>query len=64
MSVMDDKPKIKRRRWFQFSLQTMFVLVMLVSIPLAWVGYSLSWIRQRHEALTSRRVYDFSGSRH
>src|SRR5690349_19031409 len=38
------KPK---RRWYQFSLRTLFVLVGLVSILMAWVGYSLNWIRQR-----------------
>jgi hypothetical protein len=43
---MDAKPK---RRWYQFSLRTIFVLVFVVSIPLAWVGYSLNWIRQRQE---------------
>ena len=45
---MDAKPK---RRWYQFSLRTMFVLVFLVSIPLAWVGYSLRWIKERHDWL-------------
>jgi hypothetical protein len=56
---MTDKPQ---RHWYQFSLRTMFVLTLVVSIPLAWVGYSLNWIRQRHEALAARRLYDFSGS--
>jgi hypothetical protein len=37
------------RRWYQFGLRTMFVLTVVVSIPLAWVGYSLNWIRQRRE---------------
>jgi hypothetical protein len=45
---MNNKP---RRRWYQFSLRTMFVLTIVVSIPLAWVGYSLNWIRQRREAI-------------
>jgi hypothetical protein len=40
------------RRWFQFSLRTMFVGVMLLSLPLGWVGYSLNSIRQRHAILT------------
>jgi hypothetical protein len=51
-----------RRRWFRFGLRTMLVAVVALSIPLAWVGYSLNWIRQRHEALAARRVYDFSDS--
>jgi hypothetical protein len=40
-----------KRRWYQFSLRVMFVVVTLASIPLAWAGCSLSWIRQRHEWL-------------
>src|SRR5690242_305171 len=39
-----------KRYWYQCSLRTMFVLVFLVSIPLAWVGHSLNWIRQRQQA--------------
>jgi hypothetical protein len=38
---------IPRRRWYQFSLRTMFVLVTVACVVLAWVGYSLNWIRQR-----------------
>ena len=45
---MNPKP---RRRWWQFRLRTLLVAVLLVSIPLAWVGYSLNWIRQRRAAV-------------
>ena len=31
----------KPRRWFRFSLRTMFVLIVLLSIPLNWVGYQI-----------------------
>jgi len=51
---MKDVPITPRRHWYQFSLRTMFVVITLVSIPLAWVGYSLNWIPQREEA---RRRY-------
>jgi hypothetical protein len=47
---MTQKPK---RHWYQFSLSTMFVAVTILSIPLAWVGYSLNWIRQRNHAIES-----------
>jgi len=40
-----------RRRWFRFSLRTLFVLMLLASISLAWVTYSLNWIRQRAEII-------------
>jgi hypothetical protein len=46
-----------QRRWFQFSLRTMLIGVMLVSIPLAWVGYSLNWIRQRREMIERGRAF-------
>jgi hypothetical protein len=42
-----------RHRWNQFSLRKMFVLVFIVSVPLAWVGYQLNWIRQRREFINN-----------
>ena len=41
---MDEKP---RRRWLSFRLRTVLVLVVVASIPLAYVGYALNWIRHR-----------------
>ena len=38
------------RRWFQFGLRTMFVVVTVVAVPAAWASYNLNWIRQRHAA--------------
>ncbi len=38
---MNTAPK---RRWFAFSLRTMFVVVTL----LCWLFYQLAWIQQRH----------------
>ena len=40
------------RRWFRFSLRTMFVVVTLVG---CWLGNSLIWIKQRHELLDKSR---------
>jgi hypothetical protein len=41
-----------RRRWYQFSLRTMFALVMLACVGFGWwVHWSKEWIRQRHEFL-------------
>jgi hypothetical protein len=37
-----------RRRWFQFSLGTLFVVVTLFA---AFLAYNINWIRQRQEAL-------------
>ena len=35
----------------------MFVVVFLVSIPLAWVGYSLNWIKHRRQMLEDRSFF-------
>ena len=51
---MDDATK---RRWFQFSLRTMFALMTLVAV---FVAYHVRWIRQRHDFLATDGVYDWS----
>lgn len=38
----------KPRRWFRFSLRTMFVLM---TVLCAWMAYHLNWIRQRRETM-------------
>jgi hypothetical protein len=38
-----------RRRWVQFSLRALFVLVTVCAF---WLGVEFKWIRQRHEFLT------------
>lgn len=47
--------QLPRRRWYQFSLRTMFVLVTLfcvmVGLGVRWVQHSQEWIRQRREVL-------------
>ena len=39
----------------QFSLSTLFVIVLLASLPVAWSAYQLNWIRQRYEFLAERQ---------
>jgi hypothetical protein len=39
------------RRWFAFRLRTLFVAVVVVSIPIAWVANTLNWIRRRQDAI-------------
>ncbi len=39
-----------RRRWFAFSLRTLFVVVAVFG---CWLGWQLNWIRQRHEFVAS-----------
>ena len=40
-----------KRRWFRFSLRTLLLLVVLIGIPLGWVGNRVNWIRQRRAFL-------------
>jgi hypothetical protein len=39
------------RRWFRWSLRTMFVVTMVFGCVFAWLVYHISWIRQRREAI-------------
>ena len=39
---------VTKRRWFRFSLRTMFVLVTVVACCVGWLASQLSWARQRH----------------
>jgi hypothetical protein len=38
---------VPNRRWFHFSLRTMFVVVTLVAVPIAWLGAEIQWLRER-----------------
>jgi hypothetical protein len=41
-----------RRRWFRWSLRTMFVVVTAAAFLCGWVVYQLNWIRQRRDYLS------------
>ena len=43
--------EIPKRRWFRYSLRTLFVGVTVFA---CWLGYQLNWIRQRHEFVGQR----------
>jgi hypothetical protein len=42
-----------KRRWFRFSLRTLFVVMMVFG---CWLGLQLNWIRQRHNALATWKL--------
>ena len=45
-----------RRPWYQFSLRTMLIVMVLVSAGFGyWVHWSKDWIRQRQEFLKAAR---------
>jgi hypothetical protein len=47
-SMKDEKPP--KRRWFPFSLRTMFVLVTVFCVFLGWLIVQLQWIKNRSDA--------------
>ena len=44
MSEAEATPLPRKRRWFAFSLRTLFVMMTVACC----MGYQLNWIRQRH----------------
>jgi len=47
------------RRWFRFSLRTVFVAVTMLC---CWLGYELSWLRERHLLVESGEAAVFPTS--
>ena len=48
------------RRWFKFSLRTLFVVVTVVA---CWLGYAIPWINQRHAFLAQPDlIFEFNDS--
>jgi hypothetical protein len=41
---------LRRRRWLQFSMRTMFVVVALLAVVLAWLAWDLRQVRARKAA--------------
>ena len=42
-----------KRRWFRFSLRTLFVVMTVFA---CWLGYEINWIRQRHIVVGDTQV--------
>jgi len=53
MTGMDEEAAT-RRRWFQFSLGTMFVVVIVIAVPLALVNRAVQQRRHALDALRNR----------
>jgi hypothetical protein len=53
------KPK-RKRRWLQFSVRTLLVLMLLASVPLGWVRIELNRIAREDEAVAA--ILELGGS--
>jgi hypothetical protein len=51
--AMNEPPKAeppkRKRRWFQFSLRTLLIVVTLLAVPLGWVAWQAKIVRERKE---------------
>ena len=57
-----DPPK-RKRRWFQFSLRTLMIAVMLLAVPCAYVGWQAKIVNERKDMLETGSdgpVFDFT----
>jgi hypothetical protein len=46
----------RKRRWFRFSLRTVFMLMTAFGMFLGWLVYQLNWIRQRNEYVAEKQT--------
>src|SRR5262245_10501864 len=51
---MNELTQLPKRRWFQFRLRTILLLMLFVSVGLAWVMTERRRIAERREALKDR----------
>jgi hypothetical protein len=52
--IKSDPPK-RKRRWFQFSLRTLLISVLIVAIPCAWLGHKFDEKRKERRAVETIR---------
>jgi hypothetical protein len=46
------EPSKRKRRWFQFSLRTMLIMVALLAVPLGYFGWQAKIVRERKDLLS------------
>jgi hypothetical protein len=51
MAYMLDTLTPHRRRWFQFRLQTLLIVMMLLAIPMGWLDWQVRVVRHRQAVL-------------
>ena len=44
----DQPTAVKRRRWYQYSLRALLIGIVVLSLPLGWLGWKIREARQQH----------------
>lgn len=52
----DHEPARRPRRWFQYSLRTLFILVLLASLPMSWLAVRLDRARRQRAAVEAMQA--------
>jgi hypothetical protein len=52
MNTDTKKTAKPRRRWFQFSLRTLLIVVAILSVPLGWVGWKKGQVQRERATIT------------
>jgi hypothetical protein len=55
-----DRAKMQGMRLPRFSLRMLFLLVALISIPVAWTTFQLNWLRKRHEFISQFHAHSLN----
>jgi hypothetical protein len=50
-AAMEAEPPKSKRRWFQFSLRTLMIVVTVLAVPLGYFGWQAKIVRERRELL-------------
>jgi Leucine rich repeat/Leucine Rich repeat len=58
-AAMQADPPKRKRRWFQFSLRTLFVFTLVCAIPCAWLGRKIE--RKRQERQVAEAIVKLRG---
>jgi hypothetical protein len=56
----DADPPKRKRRWFQFSLRTLLIVVTLLCVACGYVGWQAKIVRDRRELLDSSKPAEWS----
>jgi hypothetical protein len=55
LTPANPEPPKRKRRWFQFGLRTLLIVVTVVAVPSAWLGHKIEQKRRQRDAIEDIR---------